>query len=84
MSFARFHPLIADCCAILAAACYSQAAVAGTLCVNPAGSHGCYSTIQAAVNHSSANSPARFFRSAVLTWLEFTLLTSDRRALRDS
>ena len=55
MSFARFHPLIADCCAILAAACYSQAAVAGTLCVNPAGSHGCYSTIQAAVNHSSAN-----------------------------
>lgn len=55
MPIARFHPLSAACCAILAAACYSQAAVAGTLCVNPAGSHGCYSTIQAAVNHSSAN-----------------------------
>ncbi len=54
MSLARFHPLSTARCAILAAAC-SQAAVAGTLCVNPAGSHGCYSTIQAAVNHSSAN-----------------------------
>ncbi|MGD0505465.1 MAG: right-handed parallel beta-helix repeat-containing protein [Steroidobacteraceae bacterium] len=54
MSLARFHPLSTAGCAILAAVC-SQAAVAGTLCVNPAGSHGCYSTIQAAVNHSSAN-----------------------------
>jgi pectin methylesterase-like acyl-CoA thioesterase len=54
MSLARFHPLSTARCAILVAAC-SQAAVAGTLCVNPAGSHGCYSTIQAAVNHSSAN-----------------------------
>lgn len=28
---------------------------ASTLCVNPNGSHGCYSTIQAAVNHSKPN-----------------------------
>ena len=33
----------------------SQLASATTLCVNPSGSHGCYSTIQAAVNHAAAN-----------------------------
>ncbi len=31
-----------------------QTAVAGTLCVNPAGSHNCFKTIQSAVNHASA------------------------------
>ena len=40
--------------ALLAAAIASPA-VAGTLCVDSAGSHGCYATIQAAVNHASAN-----------------------------
>jgi hypothetical protein len=54
MYFARFHSLSIVHCAVLAAA-FSQATVAGTLCVNPAGSHGCYSTIQAAVNHASTN-----------------------------
>jgi pectin methylesterase-like acyl-CoA thioesterase len=33
----------------------SQTAVAGTLCVNPAGSHNCFKSIQTAVNHAAAN-----------------------------
>jgi hypothetical protein len=33
----------------------SQPAAANTLCVNPSGSHGCYSKIQDAVNHAAAN-----------------------------
>ena len=33
----------------------SQVAAADTLCVNPGGSHGCYKTIQSAVNAASAN-----------------------------
>jgi hypothetical protein len=33
----------------------SQPSVAATLCVNPTGSHGCYSQIQAAVNHAAPN-----------------------------
>lgn len=33
----------------------SQTATASTLCVNPSGSHGCYSQIQAAVNHAAMN-----------------------------
>ena len=32
-----------------------QLSAAGTLCVNPAGSHNCFSSIQTAVNHASAN-----------------------------
>lgn len=32
-----------------------QKALAGTLCVNPAGSHNCFTSIQTAVNHASAN-----------------------------
>src|SRR6202162_4945802 len=45
--------LIVCCAAIFAAIC--QSSVAGTLCVNPAGSHNCFSSIQTAVNHASAN-----------------------------
>jgi hypothetical protein len=45
--------LIVCCAALFAAVC--QTAVAGTLCVNPAGSHNCFSSIQTAVNHASAN-----------------------------
>jgi len=41
------------CVVIFGAMC--QTAVAGTLCVNPAGSHNCFSSIQTAVNHASAN-----------------------------
>lgn len=54
MYLTRFRPLLAVCCVVLFAA-FSQAAKASTLCVNPHGSHGCYSTIQAAVNHASPN-----------------------------
>ena len=45
--------LIVCCAAMFAAIC--QPAAAGTLCVNPAGSHNCFSSIQTAVNHASAN-----------------------------
>jgi len=38
---------------VLVAIC--QTAVAGTLCVNPAGSHNCFKSIQTAVNHAAAN-----------------------------
>ena len=41
------------CCVLFAAFC--QTTAAWTLCVNPAGSNGCYSKIQDAVNHASAN-----------------------------
>src|ERR1700693_6271427 len=45
--------LIVCCAAIFAAIC--QSSVAGTLCVNPAGTHNCVARIQPAVNHASAN-----------------------------
>jgi hypothetical protein len=45
--------LIVCCAVVFAAIC--QTAVAGTLCVNPVGSHDCFTSIQTAVNHASAN-----------------------------
>jgi hypothetical protein len=45
--------LIVCCAVVFAAIC--QTAVAGTLCVNPVGSHDCFRSIQTAVNHASAN-----------------------------
>ena len=54
----RFRPCVIVCCAILLAA-YCQAAAGATLCVNPMGSHACYSSIQAAVNHAAANDVIR-------------------------
>ncbi|HZW80323.1 MAG TPA: NosD domain-containing protein [Candidatus Deferrimicrobiaceae bacterium] len=42
-------------CCVVVFGVVGQTAAAGTLCVNPAGSHDCFSTIQAAVNHASAN-----------------------------
>jgi Right handed beta helix region len=53
MSPSRFALSLLACC-VLSAAC-SQTAAAWTLCVNPAGSNGCYSKIQDAVNHASPN-----------------------------
>ena len=44
--------LIAVCAIALGAVC--QTAAAASLCVNPGGSGGCYTTIQAAVSHASA------------------------------
>ena len=41
--------------AVALATALSLPAVASTHCVNPAGSGGCYNTIQAAVNHAAAN-----------------------------
>ena len=49
MSPARLRPGLVVACAMLFAA-FSQAAAGKTLCVNPSGSHGCYATIQSAVN----------------------------------
>jgi parallel beta-helix repeat protein len=54
MYSARFRSWPIACCAVVLAA-FSHAAAAKTLCVNPTGSHGCYSKIQVAVNHASAN-----------------------------
>jgi hypothetical protein len=54
MKPARFHPWLIVCCAVLIAS-FPQTAAAWTLCVNLTGSNGCYSKIQTAVNHASAN-----------------------------
>jgi Right handed beta helix region len=56
MHVLRFRPWLIPCSVlllVLLSCC--QTLSAGTLCVNPNGSHGCYSTIQAAVNHASPN-----------------------------
>jgi parallel beta-helix repeat protein len=49
----RASMIIALCTMLFMAV--SQPAAANTLCVNPSGSHGCYSTIQGAVNKALAN-----------------------------
>lgn len=51
---ARIRPWLIACCAV-GLMVVVQTAVAATLCVNPAGSHGCYSSIQTAVNNAAAN-----------------------------
>lgn len=53
MSAARLGPLLAISCVALFATS-SRNALAATLCVNPAGSGGCYKTITLAVSHASA------------------------------
>jgi hypothetical protein len=54
MKFRRFT-LISAMTLFAAMAISVQLSAAGTLCVNPAGSHNCFSSIQTAVNHASAN-----------------------------
>ena len=54
MHVARIPLLLTTCCVVLFTAS-SQNAAASTLCVNPAGSGGCYSKIQMAVNHAMSN-----------------------------
>lgn len=54
MHVMRFRPWLISGCALMCLA-LSQTVAAATLCVNPNGSHGCYSTIQGAVNHASPN-----------------------------
>ena len=54
MHLSRPSTYLFTCCTILFVA-ISQNGVAATLCVNPAGSGGCYSKIQAAINHASPN-----------------------------
>jgi parallel beta-helix repeat protein len=49
-----FRPLLIPCCVVLFGVA-SQNAAASTLCVNPAGSGGCYTKIQTAVSHALAN-----------------------------
>ncbi len=49
----RIRAALVACCSILVAG-WSQNALAATLCVSPSGSHGCYTTIGAAVAHASA------------------------------
>jgi len=49
----RSSRMLIVCSAVVFVA-IGQTAVAGTLCVNPAGSHNCFKSIQTAVNHASA------------------------------
>jgi Right handed beta helix region len=53
MSPTTFRKALFLCCTVLIAGSYQKVAAA-TLCVNPAGSHGCYSKIATAVAHASA------------------------------
>jgi len=55
MPVSRIRPvaMVAALC-WAAASLFSQAAAANTLCVNPAGSNGCYKTIQSAVNAAAS------------------------------
>lgn len=80
MQIARFRPLLALCCVVLFSA-LSQSAAAATLCVNPAGSHGCFSSIQAAVNHAHANDmvdvKAGTYKEAVTISIPLSLIGAD-------
>lgn len=53
MSLPASFRLLSTLACVVVSAAFSQASVAATLCVNPAGAHGCYSTIQAAVGHAA-------------------------------
>jgi len=53
MSPATFRKALFLCCTVLIVGSYQKAAAA-TLCVNPAGSQGCYSTITTALSHAAA------------------------------
>jgi len=46
--------LLLAACAAAIPVIFSASSVAATLCVNPAGSSGCFKTIQSAVNHAAA------------------------------
>jgi Right handed beta helix region len=65
-------------CAVLLAA--TEAASAKTLCVNPAGSDGCYTKIQSAVNAASANDVIKVapgtYAEDVTIWKALSLLGS--------
>ena len=52
MQQASFRTSLLFCCAVLFAGS-AQNATASTLCVNPAGSGGCYKTISLAVSHAA-------------------------------
>jgi Right handed beta helix region len=52
-SSVRLRTILVLCAMVVVAV--SQTAAAKTLCVNPSGSHGCYSEIQDAVKHAAAN-----------------------------
>jgi hypothetical protein len=51
MHVSRFCPGVFG---VVVALIFCHTVSASTLCVNPSGEHGCYSSIQAAVNHASA------------------------------
>lgn len=78
------------CNAIWALACgsslamFSSLAAAKTLCVNPAGSGGCFKTIQGAVNGASANDviqvAAGTYKEDVTIWKSLSLLGAGQNA----
>jgi parallel beta-helix repeat protein len=77
---AQFRPWLIPCCSVLFGP-FSHTVAAKTLCVNPAGSHGCYSTIQAAVNNASANDlidvGAGTYKEQVIIGIPLSLIGSD-------
>jgi parallel beta-helix repeat protein len=77
MSPPRCRPWLIVCCPVLFAT-FSLTAAAKTLCVKPGGSHGCYSTIQAAVNAASANDVidvgAGTYKEAVIIGIPLSLI----------
>jgi parallel beta helix pectate lyase-like protein len=79
MLLVRLRPSVIVCSIVLFAA-FSQPAAAWTLCVNPNGSNGCYSTIQAAVNNASAgeviNVEAGTYKEEVVIGIPLSLLGS--------
>jgi Right handed beta helix region len=77
MSSAMVHKFSLIVCALFLAA-LSQVAAAKTWCVNPAGSNGCYKTIQSAVNAASANDiitvAGGTYKEEVTVWKPLSLL----------
>lgn len=77
---APFGRFLALCCAAVFAA-FSQAAAGNTLCVNPTGSHPCYSKIQSAVNAASKNDVIKVapgtYKEDVVIWKPLSLIGAD-------
>ncbi len=79
LTFLRF---LITCCVLGTAACTVTAAA--TLCVNKSGSHGCFSTIAAAVSHASANDTIKVspgtYKEDVVIGKSLSLITEQEKS----
>jgi hypothetical protein len=77
-TYAGFLFLVAG--AAVLPAVFPASATAATLCVNPAGSNGCYASIQTAVNHAAAHDVIRVgpgtYKEGVIIGIPLSLLGS--------